>query len=328
MELFVKKQDITDSNCEAIVNASNTDLLPGGGVCGAIFLKAGRTELQAACNRIGGCRTGYAVITPGFRLKAKYIIHAVGPIYEGPSSNRLLAMAYYNSLKLANDNGVKSIAFPSISTGIYGFPKKEAVKIAFKAVEDFQHDYPKSSILSVTFYIIDDDLYKLFREAAQFSPNYFAEEIIGVLDATRSFDFAVRPFYMMFLNNEISREQLIHRLSLFGLNQSALMGLPDKNLREIILDMDSKVEKHLSNYPKKEWEDSFIKGLQNFWDTKIAYPSDGLCSPRGMDDKIEDLYFGKPPVIYAFISMAEYVFCPSMVSKKAYRVNYQSKEDF
>ena len=96
MKLKIYKQDITESNCEAIVNAANEELQAGGGVCGAIFAKAGRRELQDACDKIGGCKTGHAVITPGFNLKARYVIHSVGPVYRNESSNKYLSMAYYN----------------------------------------------------------------------------------------------------------------------------------------------------------------------------------------------------------------------------------------
>ena len=156
MELQLLNTDITKVECDAIVNAANKMLFEGGGVCGAIFEKAGREDLRKACDAIGGCKTGYAVITPGFKLKAKYIIHAVGPIYRDESSGKFLSMAYYNSLKVASDAGITSIAFPSISTGIYGFPKKPAAKLAFKAINDFFKDYPQSPIKKVIICLLGD----------------------------------------------------------------------------------------------------------------------------------------------------------------------------
>ena len=319
MELIIKKQDITESDCEAIVNAANEELQAGSGVCGAIFAKAGRRELQTACDKIGGCKTGHAVITPGFSLKAKHVIHAVGPVYRNESSNKYLSMAYYNSLKVANENNVKTIAFPSISTGIFGFPKKPATKLALKAVQDFYRDYPNTSIETVVFCLFDDETYQLFQTEAQFFPGFFDNEIVSVLDATRSFDFAIRPFYMMFLNGEIGREQLLHRLSLFGLPVDAMKNLPDANFREIIKSMDDTVEDSLKAFPKQPWWDNFPRTMNEFWETKLAYP-DGCWSPDKMTDELCLLYFGKPPVYYGMSGY--YVFEPGMIYKSTYKVNY------
>lgn len=116
----IVKADITTLETDCIVNAANSELLAGGGVCGAIFRAAGYAELTQACEKIGGCPTGSAVITPGFRLKAQYIIHAVGPIWNGGQNGekKLLFSAYTDSLKLARENGCRTIAFPLISSGI------------------------------------------------------------------------------------------------------------------------------------------------------------------------------------------------------------------
>ena len=131
----VKQVDITDLDVDAIVNAANSGLHEGGGVCGAIFQKAGTANLTETCSNIGGCETGDAVITPGFDLLARYIIHAVGPIWHGGDNNeeKLLYNAYMRSLSLARKNDCHSIAFPLISSGIYGYPKKEARKVAVTA---------------------------------------------------------------------------------------------------------------------------------------------------------------------------------------------------
>jgi O-acetyl-ADP-ribose deacetylase (regulator of RNase III) len=127
--------DITRLDVDAIVNAANTLLAPGGGVCGAIHRAAG-PELAEACAKLGGCDTGEAKITPGFRLPARYVIHAVGPVWGGGErgEDRLLANCYRNSLKLAVEQGLASIAFPAISTGIYGFPPARAAHIAVTTV--------------------------------------------------------------------------------------------------------------------------------------------------------------------------------------------------
>jgi O-acetyl-ADP-ribose deacetylase (regulator of RNase III) len=140
MPFTIVQQDITKMKVEAIVNAANTELQMGGGVCGAIFNAAGPGELQAACDRLAPIQTGEAVITPGFNLPAKYVIHAAGPVYRRQSpaqSERLLRAAYTNSLKRAIENECESIAFPLISSGIYGYPKDEALAVASSAIGDF-----------------------------------------------------------------------------------------------------------------------------------------------------------------------------------------------
>ena len=135
---------ITRLALDAIVNAANEQLLPGGGVCGAIHRAAG-PELAAACAAIGHCPTGSAVITPGFALPAKHVIHAVGPVWHGGTQGEaaLLAGAYASALALCAKHGLRSVAFPAISTGIYGYPLEEAARVAVKAVRDWHYDLPE-----------------------------------------------------------------------------------------------------------------------------------------------------------------------------------------
>lgn len=158
----VKQIDITELNVDAIVNAANSQLQEGGGVCGAIFRKAGSMELTDACSEIGGCKTGNAVITPGFNLPAKYVIHAVGPIWHGGDDNeaKLLYNTYKHSLILAKDNNCHSIGFPLISSEIYGYPKNEAWQIAIQACNDFINDNPDYSI-NIVFAVLSDESKKL-----------------------------------------------------------------------------------------------------------------------------------------------------------------------
>lgn len=135
LEISVECGNIVDFGVDAVVNAANSELLPGGGVCGAIFSRAGYEELYKECRKIGGCKTGGAVITNGYNLNSKYIIHTVGPIYENDEiSSILFRLAYVNTLDIADGYSLKTIALPSISTGIYGYPKEKAVKIALDTI--------------------------------------------------------------------------------------------------------------------------------------------------------------------------------------------------
>lgn len=157
--------DITKMEADAIVNAANTSLLGGGGVDGAIHRAGGKAILEECIqirNRQGGCKTGEAVITTGGNLPARYVIHTVGPVYSSgdKGEDALLASAYLNSLKLAAENDLETIAFPNISTGIYHFPKKMAAAIAIKTVRDFLAD--NESIKQVTFVCFDDENYGIY----------------------------------------------------------------------------------------------------------------------------------------------------------------------
>lgn len=161
MSIKVLEGDITLLKVDAIVNAANTSLLGGGGVDGAIHKAAGPRLLEK-CKTLGGCKTGEAKITRGYDLPAAFIIHTVGPMWHGGENGEeaLLKKCYENSLKLAVENGLKSIAFPCISTGAYHFPAEKAAKIAFAAVRDFLEDNPDFNVYFVCFNGADYKLYK------------------------------------------------------------------------------------------------------------------------------------------------------------------------
>jgi O-acetyl-ADP-ribose deacetylase (regulator of RNase III) len=163
MELTARLVDITTLDTDAIVNAANESLAPGGGVCGAIHRAAG-SELARACAAIGHCPTGEARITPGFRLPAGYVIHAVGPVWRGGEEGEaeLLASAYRSALRLAEEHGLRSIAFPAISTGIYGYPLAQATDVAVRAVRGFGEQ--GSGIQLVVFACFGPDVERAYRD--------------------------------------------------------------------------------------------------------------------------------------------------------------------
>nr|WP_318741105.1 O-acetyl-ADP-ribose deacetylase [uncultured Treponema sp.] len=148
-KIKIIKGDITKLACDAIVNAANSSLLGGGGVDGAIHYAAG-SELLAECRTLGGCRTGEAKITKGYNLPSRFVIHTVGPIYfeHSPSeAEALLTFCYENSLKLAKGKGLKTIAFPLISAGVYGYPQKDAIRVAIETMRLYQDDFDEITLV-------------------------------------------------------------------------------------------------------------------------------------------------------------------------------------
>ncbi|MBI3815486.1 MAG: O-acetyl-ADP-ribose deacetylase [Nitrospinae bacterium] len=171
MEVIINKSrlellegDITKQDTEAVVNAANSRLAGGGGVDGAIH-RAGGPQIMEECRKIGGCPTGEARITTGGKLKARYVIHAVGPIYRDGRHGEpeLLLGAYKYSLKLASENKIKSVAFPSISTGAYGYPVEDAANIAISTAVDYLKSHTEIEI--VCFVLFNTDTYKAYERA-------------------------------------------------------------------------------------------------------------------------------------------------------------------
>jgi len=158
----LQKGDITKVKADAIVNAANNSLLGGGGVDGAIHRASGPALLEY-CKTLNGCNTGEAKISPGFKLPAKFIIHTVGPVWKGGEYNEdfLLASCYSNSFKLASENKLKSIAFPSISTGVYSFPTERAAKIAIHETDKFLKE--KGNLRKIIFVCFDDKTYNIYN---------------------------------------------------------------------------------------------------------------------------------------------------------------------
>jgi O-acetyl-ADP-ribose deacetylase (regulator of RNase III) len=162
IEIF--RGDITTIDADAIVNAANTTLLGGGGVDGAIHRSAG-PKLIAECRTLGGCRPGEAKITRGYNLRARFVIHTVGPIWRGGQFHEaeVLANCYRNSLRLAKENGIKTAAFPAISCGAYGYPIPQAARVAVNATRDFL--VTDESVHKITFVLWDEEICDAYREA-------------------------------------------------------------------------------------------------------------------------------------------------------------------
>ena len=162
MEIVLADDDITTLRVDAIVNAANSSLLGGGGVDGAIHRAAG-PQLLTACRQLGGCATGDAKITPGFNLPAHHIIHTVGPIWQGGGEREadLLASCYRRSLSLAAEHGIESLAFPAISTGVYGYPRAQACAIALSTVKS----WPESLPVTIIFCCFDHETRLVYEKS-------------------------------------------------------------------------------------------------------------------------------------------------------------------
>ena len=235
MPFEIIRHDITKVEVDAIVNAANTALQMGGGVCGAVFHAAGAQQLKQACDVIGSCQTGDAVITPAFQLQAKYIIHTVGPVWRGGNHNerQLLASCYRKSLQLALANGCESVAFPLISAGIYGYPKREALMVATSEIQAFLKKYDMHVILVVfekeavqlsneryneiqayidDYYVIEQPVRSLIQIEEEIVESF--EDVSEILESVRSLD------HIMDYLEETFSERLLRLIDERGLKDS------------------------------------------------------------------------------------------------------------
>ena len=216
MPFKIVKQDITKIKADAIVNAGNTSLKMGGGVSGAIFKAAGAEKLQTACAGLAPIKTGEAVITPGFDLPAKKIIHTAGPVYQPfnqGESKRLLRAAYNSSLQLAVDNGCESIAFPLISSGIYGYPQDQALQVASASITDFLRDHE----LDVTLVVFDKSAFNPDKELLGKVASYIDDHYIATFESGH-------------------KQRLEHRDK--SSYEVRLLSAPSKTIEELIGDLD------------------------------------------------------------------------------------------
>jgi len=184
MPFQIVRNNIAAMPVDAIVNAANSRLQMGIGVCGAIFDAAGPRELQRACDQIGGCATGDAVITPGFNLPARYVIHAVGPVWQGGRYHEesLLRSAYTRSLEIARQNGLHSIAFPLISSGVYGYPKAQALQVALSAIQAFLLD---SDDMDVYLVVFDRTAFRLSEKLTSSVESYISEHFVDIVESSQ-----------------------------------------------------------------------------------------------------------------------------------------------
>ena len=235
MPLQIIRNDITKVECDAIVNAANSTLLGGGGVDGAIHKAAGK-GLLLECMKLGGCKVGQAKITKGYNLPCKYVIHTVGPKWKGGSNNErdLLESCYKNSLELAKNNNCRSVAFPLISSGVYGYPMDEAFKVAVDTVAEFlMHNdmlvyivvYNKNALAASSRLFTDiaqyiDDNYVAEREAVFSNRNVFEESVCLAPMSAESFDDTANLSNIVITLDESFSQMLLRKIDEKGMTDS------------------------------------------------------------------------------------------------------------
>ena len=217
MPFEIVRNDITKMDVDAIVNAANSKLKKGGGVCGAIFDAAGEEKMEAALEAYKGCVAGEAVITDGFDLPAKYVIHTVGPIWEGGTKGEegILQSCYSNSLRLAQEKGLETIAFPLLSSGAFGYPKAKALQTAISSISEFLME----SDMTVYLVVFDKKAFslsgKLFREVKAYITDSYAERAMEgtILSSYRSRDFELLEYSRPVLEESpIELEEFVNNL--------------------------------------------------------------------------------------------------------------------
>jgi len=236
MPFKIVRNDITQMSVDVVVNAANSSLLQGGGVCGAIFNAAGAEILQVACEQLGHCEPGQAVITSGYALPAKFIIHTVGPVWHGGTHGeaRILENCYSNSLELAKSKGFSSIAFPLISSGIYGYPKDEALTIAISTIGSFL----LKNDMNVTLVVYDKNAFvlseRLFSSIEKYiDDNYVIDHIESRSNRRGNIDSS--------LNSELILTDFLYENSRLSSSSSK----SKRKIEEVILHLDDTFSEHL-----------------------------------------------------------------------------------
>lgn len=214
MPLNIIRNDITKLEVDAIVNAANSQLKAGGGVCGAIFSAAGKDELQRECDKIGFCATGDAVITKGHNLKAKYVIHTVGPVYgkDPAKEDEQLLSCYSKSLAIAKSKKLESIAFPVISSGIFGYPKAEAIKIATRAIKSFLEE----NEMSIYLVVYDYETFEISEKLFSAVESYIDERMVKQNNRFRPFE---NEHYQGYSQNSYDVDYLEEKAEAFNVLQ-------------------------------------------------------------------------------------------------------------
>lgn len=260
MPLTIVRNDITKMKVDAIVNAANSSLKMGGGVCGAIFRAAGVDQLQKACDEIGECAVGEAVITEAFNLDAKFIIHTVGPIWRGGSKNeaQLLASSYETSLQLAAKYNCKSIAFPLISSGIYGYPKGEALQIAVATISEFL----LNSEMDVTIVVFDQQSVtlseKLFHSIQQFIDDHYEEEL-----ESYNLRRGEVEYYQVYSDDILEKEDHIHYDSEARSLEDVLNQLDETFSERLLRLIDEKGKTDVETYKKANIDRRLFSKIKN-----------------------------------------------------------------
>lgn len=254
MPFNIIRNDITKLNTDAIVNAANSELLAGGGVCGAIFTAAGYENLQEECNKIGHCNIGDAVITNGYNMPCKYIIHTVGPIYgQNPKEEEnQLYSCYKSSLNLAKDKGLSSIAFPLISSGIYGYPKADALKIATRAIKDFLQD----NEMDIYLVVYDRKAFEISNKLFDEVQSYIDETLVKT-DSERKINICQTEMLSEDLDRNVYPCKMADSFSLaMGINEAPsdlekLLEVTDAGFSETLLRLIDRTGKKDSEIYKK-----------------------------------------------------------------------------